>query len=90
MWVIDVNDLAVFDLRRPEVLRALGVELSDLTGPRQRAQPVAERAQAAGAAGLIAPSAARPGQWSLVVFPAGFERLSVARSRVMHPAPPTG
>lgn len=89
MWVIDVNGLGVLDLRRPEVLRALGVELSDLTAARERAQPLADLARRAGANGIVAPSAARPDHWSLVVFPAGFDRLSVARSQVMHPAPPT-
>lgn len=80
----------MLDLRRPEVLDELGISPSDLTGARERAQPLAERARALGAAGIIAPSAARKGHWSLVAFPLGFDRLRVGGSRATHPAPPNG
>jgi RES domain-containing protein len=88
LWEIRVDDLAVLDLRDPDVLDNLGVALADLTGARGAAQDLAARAHAAGAEGMIVPSAARPGHWNLVVFPAGLSRLPAPRSRAMHPRPP--
>ena len=38
--------------------------------------------------GLVLPSAARPGYWNLVVFPAAFAKVRVLGSKATHPAPP--
>ncbi len=90
LWPIDVRGLPVLDLRDTTVRASLGIELSDLTGPRASAQALAPRAKAIGAQGLIVPSAARDGAWNLVVFPEGFDRLAVGRGRNMQPRPPAG
>jgi RES domain-containing protein len=88
LWRIDVIDLAVLDLRRPEARRALGVELADLIGPREACQAVGQRAQRLGAEGLVVPSAAHHGAWNLVVFPSGFGAIRPVGSTVRSPAPP--
>lgn len=88
LWPIEVTDLPVLDLRRSEAREALGVTIEELIGPRQSAQAIVAPARALGAAGLIAPSAARRGTCNLVVFPEGFTRLKVGRSRSMNPDPP--
>lgn len=85
---MEIEDLPVLDLREPSVREALGIDLDDLTGPRARAQAVAARVRDLGAEGLVVPSAAWPGHWNLVVFPAGFGRVRPVRSRVVNPAPP--
>jgi hypothetical protein len=90
LWTIEVDGLVVLDLRDPATVAALDVDLADLTGPRVAAQDLAERARGRGAEGIVAPSAADPSRWNLVVMPAGFDRLRVGRSRVMHPRPPAG
>jgi RES domain-containing protein len=88
LWAIDVEALPVLDLRDPETVAALGVDLADLVGPRSAAQALGETARALGAEGIVAPSAADPARWNLVVMPSGFHRLRVGRSRVLHPRPP--
>jgi RES domain-containing protein len=88
LWRIEVSDLAVLDLRRDDAAAALEIERDALRGPREIAQPVAERARRLGADGMIVPSAADPDGWNLVVFRSGFERLRTAGSRVTHPRPP--
>ena len=88
LWRIEVEDLAVVDLRRPGLAEELGVSERQLTGPRSRAHGLAAKARALGADGLIVPSAARSDAWNLVVLPSGFGRVRVAGSRAMHPRPP--
>lgn len=78
----------MLDLRRADVRAMLGVELGELTGPRGRAQPLAGRARAIGAEGMIVPSAAHDGHWNLVIFPGGLGRITRRTSRAQHPAPP--
>jgi RES domain-containing protein len=90
LWEIEVAKLPVLDLRRGEARAALGVDLDELTGPRASAQAVAQRARSLGAAGMLVPSAAHRGAWNLVVFPKGFDRLTVGRGRNVHPRPPDG
>jgi hypothetical protein len=84
-----VRDLPVLDLRDAAVREALGLGDADLTGARDRPQQVARRARRMGALGIVAPSAARAGHWSLVVFPGGFASVSAVGSRALHPEPPT-
>jgi hypothetical protein len=88
LWELDVRDLPVLDLRLATVREALGVSEADLTGARDRPQQLARRARRMGALGIVAPSAARAGQSSLVVFPTGFASVSVAGSEARHPEPP--
>lgn len=88
LWRLEVDGLAVADLRRPDVRRHLDVEPGDLVGAREHAQRIADRVRGAGALGMIVPSAARSGGWNLVVFPGGFDRVRTRGSRVRNPAPP--
>ncbi len=88
LWTLDVDALPVIDLRDPAARAAVGVELDELRGAWPVTQALGPRLRALGAAGVIAPSAARAGHWNLVVFPAGFGRVSVRDGRTMHPAPP--
>ena len=88
LWRVDATNLPVLDLRRPDVVAQLDISLESLTGPRARAHGLARRARGLGAGGMIVPSAAHPGAWNLVVFPAGFDRLRVSGSRAMNPRPP--
>jgi hypothetical protein len=85
---MEVDGLAVVDLRRAGLADELGVSERQLTGPRARAHGLAARARELGAHGMIVPAAARPGAWNLVVFPSGFDRIRVAGSRAMQPRPP--
>lgn len=87
LWRIDVDGLRVVDLRRPAVRDELRVELADLTGPRGAAHALSTRARSLGADGIIVPSAARAGEWNLVVFPSAFGRLTVDGSTTTRPAP---
>jgi RES domain-containing protein len=90
LWTLRADGLRVVDLRRAEVREALGVELDALVGPRDVAQRLGARIRALGADGLIAPSAANPNAWNLVVWPQAFDRVRAGRPRTMHPEPPTG
>jgi hypothetical protein len=88
------TDLAVVDLRRPEVLAALGVEVDDLTAgwapgsPNRACLKVRTAAVAAGADAMIVPSAALIGAWNLDVLPTGFANLRRIRRRRTVPRPP--
>jgi RES domain-containing protein len=88
LWRIDVSQLPVVDLRDVEVATALGTSIGQLIGPRAAAQHVVQRARAAGALGMIVPSAAHEDHWNLVVFPEGFAHLTTRGSRAAHPRPP--
>lgn len=91
MGCVVVKDLHVLDLTREETCRALdlgrGTMASvDLAGEDYVVcQAIAERARAAGFEGIIAPSAALKGEFTLVVFPAGIRKLTVEHSRVQRP-----
>lgn len=87
LWRIDVDGLRVVDLRRRAARDELGVELASLTGARASAQALATKARNLGAEGMIVPSAARGGEWNLVVFPSAFRRLTVVGSTITRPAP---
>jgi RES domain-containing protein len=88
------TDLAVVDLRRPEVLDALGVTVADLNAswapgsPNRACLRVSMAAAAAGAEGMIVPSAARRGAWNLDVLPSGFSQLRRRSRQSRVPAPP--
>ena len=79
----------MIDLRDTATREALDVAVDDLTGQWLVPQGLARRLAGLGAEGAVVPSAAHPGHWNLVVFPAGFGRLHVGRGRTMHPVPPT-
>jgi hypothetical protein len=87
-------DLAVVDLRRPEVRAALGVTLDELTAgwrpgsPNRACLKVRAAAAAAGADAMIVPSAALAGAWNLDVLPTGFAKLHRVRRRRTVPRPP--
>jgi RES domain len=87
-------DLAVVDLRRPEVLAALGVTIDELTAgwapgsPNRACLKVRAAAAAAGADAMIVPSAALAGTWNLDVLPSGFANLRRIRRRRKAPQPP--
>jgi RES domain-containing protein len=93
-WQVDVE---VADLSHPARLEAAGLPLPR---PGRRSWPafqaVGERMAAAGWAGLLAPSAARPGGWALCLFRGRDGAVTGARPvppprRVDRPpAPPTG
>ena len=78
----------MLDLRRPAVRDELGVQLTELTGPRNAAQSLAAKARELGAEGLVVPSAAHPGRWNVVVFPSAFAKVSVDGSTATRPKPP--
>jgi len=88
---VAVKDLYVLDITREETCRALGLGGSsilsdDLVGEEYViCQAIAERACAAGFEGIIAPSAALKGEFTLVVFPAGIPKLTVDHSRIQRP-----
>jgi len=87
LWRIDVDGLRVVDLRRAAVRDDLRVELASLTGARASAQGLSTMARSLGADGMIVPSAARAGEWNLVVFPSAFGRLTVDGSTITRPVP---
>jgi len=87
-------DLAVIDLRRPEVRAALDVTVEQLTArwapgsPNRACLKVRAAAAAAGADAMIVPSAALAGAWNLDVLPIGFVNLRRVRRRRTVPRPP--
>ena len=89
LWRLNVRNVRIVDLRRPEVRAELDVDLASLTGPRRAAQALAARARDIGADGLVLPSAAHAGHWNLVVFPVAFAKVSVHGSTATHPTPPS-
>lgn len=80
--------LPIVDFRDPAATAGLGVAVEELANGWELPQALAAQVRAAGAAGAVVPSAARQGFWNLVIFPEGFERLSVSGGRTMRPAPP--
>lgn len=89
LWQLEVRDLPVLDLRRAEAREALDIGPSELVGAREHAQGAAATSRALGAHGMVVPSAARADAWNLVVFPIGFDHVSVGRGRAMRPRPPS-
>ncbi len=87
-------DLAVLDLRRPEVLAALQVTVEDLNAawapgsPNRACLKVSSAATATGAEAIIVPSAARQGAWNLDVLPTGFSKLRRRKRQRTTPRPP--
>lgn len=66
---VEVADLAVLDLTDPAVRLAVGVDEAALVGDDYTwCQQLADAARAAGLDGVLAPSAALPGQATLAVF----------------------
>lgn len=64
-----MRDLDVLDLTDPQVLRLLDLDVEQLTGDdRAVCQALAAAARAQGLDGVLAPSAAPPGERTLAVF----------------------
>jgi RES domain-containing protein len=81
-----VANLRVLDLTDPQVREALALTEADLTGDDlTRCQRLGEAARAAGFEGMLAPSAALPGETILVVFPAAIVKVTEERARVQRP-----
>lgn len=88
-------DLIVLDLRRPEVLDALDVDVDALNAPWAPGSPnrdclrVSVAAKVAGAEAIVVPSAAAPSAWNLDVLSSGLHGLRrLSRTRTT-PEPPT-
>ena len=77
----------VLDLTDPAVQTALGITSADLVGDDYaRCQAVASAARAAGADGLLGPSAAMPGCTTIAIFAPTLPRtVNPQRSRVQRP-----
>ena len=81
----------VLNLTDEETCRVLGVKRGDfgkddLTGDDYaKCQEVADRARAAGFDGILAPSAALPGELTVVVFTRALHRVTEEHSRVQRP-----
>lgn len=84
---IEVSELNVLDLCDPTIRDQLGVSEADLTDDDYAlCQALADKAGQQ-FEGLLAPSAALPGHRTLVIFPDGMAKVSVASSRVRQPPP---
>jgi RES domain-containing protein len=83
---IRVEGLAVLDLTDPEVLERIGVTEDELVSDDlSLCQAIGERASNAGFDGILAPSAALPGEATLTVFPNGMKRVVEEHSRIQRP-----
>jgi len=81
--------LRVLDLTDARACAALGIERGDLTGDDYaRCQELADQARAAGFDGILAPSAAFAGEFTVVVFVHAMHKVTEEHSRVQH-APKT-
>lgn len=87
---LEVEATNIADLRSPELLAAIGIDVADAAAPWQevvaaggtpRPWTVRDRLIAAGANGLIDPSRKRPGLWHLVLFHWNDEHGPVVRFR---------
>jgi RES domain-containing protein len=87
--LVRVADLTVVDLRDPAVVAELSVALTDLVGDWAAARPLTTRARKLGARGMIVPSAAAPGEWNLVIFPEGFDRVTSLSEEPWQPKLPS-
>lgn len=81
-----VRDLKVLDLTDRSIRARLGVTEEDLIDDDLAlCQAIGEAARAAGFDGILAPSAALPGEMTLAVFGRGMRRVNEERSRVQRP-----
>ncbi len=82
---VRITGLLALDLTDPQVLNDLGLSPDDLTGEGydyRDTQRIARWAWRAGHEGILAPSAALPGQRTVAVFGRGIPRLTVEVDRV--------
>jgi RES domain-containing protein len=70
--VLSIIDLVVIDLREPDTVAYLEIDLRDLVREQDSARPLASRAIALGAEGMVVPCAPEDGEWNLVIFSTGF------------------
>jgi len=81
-----VDGLLVLDLTDEGTCRTLGVRRGRFGGDDYTAcQELADRARAAGFEGILAPSAALDGGFTVVVFPHALFRLTEEHSRIQRP-----
>jgi len=86
-----VTQLVALDLTDDETCHVLGVRRGnlhedDLTGDDYTTcQEIADRARAAGFDGILAPSAALEGEFTVVVFTHAMHKVTEENSRVQHP-----
>ena len=74
MWLCQVHDYGIADLRTPERLRACGIEPETVVGPFEPCQKIAAELVGAGYRGVLAPCAAIEGEVSLTLFGARDEQ----------------
>ena len=84
---VTIHDLTVLDLTKPHVLAALGLSEADLIGDDYAGSQDLATAAAAGFGGILAPSAAKAGQRTLVVFASSAATVVEDYSRVRQPPP---
>ena len=83
---VRVEELAVLDLTDPEVRERIGVTEDELvSGDLSLCQAIGDIASKAGFDGILAPSAALPGEATLAVFPNGMKRVVEEHSRIQRP-----
>lgn len=83
---VRVEDLAVLDLTDPEVRERIGVTEDELvSGDLSLCQAIGDSASRAGFDGILAPSAAIPGEATLAVFPNGMKRVEEEHARIQRP-----
>jgi len=83
---VRVEDLAILDLTDPEVRERIGVTGDELmSDDLSLCQAIGDSASKAGFDGILAPSAALPGEATLAVFPDGMKRVVEEHSRIQRP-----
>lgn len=81
-----VEDLVVLDLTETAIREQLGVSEEELTSDAyDRCQALAEQSRLAGLDGVLAPSAALGGEFTLVVFGHAMSKVVAEHSRVQRP-----
>lgn len=68
MWVCQVHDHGIADLRTPNQLQACGIEPAVVVGPYEPCQEIAGQLVSAGYRGVLTPCAALEGALSLTLF----------------------
>jgi RES domain-containing protein len=84
---VRVEDLAVLDLTDPVVRERIGVSEAELVADDlSLCQAIGDAARRARFDGILAPSAALPGETTLAVFPHAMKRVMEEHSRIQRPS----